>query len=35
LTHHLYAQSGSYTLSVQVGDAGAASSNAQLRIAVH
>jgi hypothetical protein len=35
LTHHLYATAGSYTLSVQVGDVGAASINKQLRIAVH
>jgi hypothetical protein len=35
LTHHLYASAGTYTLSVQVGDVGAASISKQLRIAVH
>jgi hypothetical protein len=32
---HLYASSGTYTLSVQIGDVGAASINARIRIAVH
>jgi PKD repeat protein len=35
LSHHLYASAGTYTLSVQVGDVGAASINAKIRIAVH